>query len=193
MNCPNCYTKIPDNQASCERCGWPDLAEKTELKPVTLRSKQAPSMPMTDKQRWYHFIKALVPLLFGLVPIIGIFTLISPKNFTLIPLFIVIGLIIAATYFNKNLHDLVNGVVYVESDQLLKVDRFYQRRGRSRLLIYVAFFKRLGDFQVDQELYNTVELQSFYRVMYSPKSKKLWKVKLESNQVIIDSLLNHCC
>lgn len=190
MNCPNCYTKIPDNQATCERCGWPDLAEKTQLTPATPRSKQAPSMPMTGKQRWYHFIKALFPLLFALVPIIGIFTLVSPKNFTLIPLLIVIGLIVAATYFNKDLHDLVDGVVYVESDQLLKVDRFYQRRGKGRILIYVAFFKRLGDFQVDEEIYNTVELQSFYRVMYSSKSKKLWKVKLESSQKVIDISLN---
>ncbi|HBW48871.1 MAG TPA: hypothetical protein DEF47_03060 [Herpetosiphon sp.] len=187
MNCPNCYTKIPDNQATCERCGWPDLAEKTELKPATPRSKQAPSMPMTGKQRWYHFIKALFPLLFALVPIIGIFTLVSPKNFTLIPLLIVIGLIVAATYFNKDLHDLVNSVVYVESDQLLKVDRFYGHKGS---IIYMAFFKRLGDFQVDQEIYNTVELQSFYRVMYSQKSKKLWKVKLESNQAVLDNVLS---
>lgn len=187
MNCPNCYTKIPDNQATCERCGWPDLAEKTELKPAIPRSKLAPSMPMTGKQRWYHFVKALAPLLFGLVPIIGIFTLVSPKNFTLIPLLIVIGLIIAATYFNKDLHDLVNSVVYVESDQLLKVDRFYGHKGS---IIYMAFFKRLGDFQVDQEIYNTVEPLSFYRVMYSPKSKKLWKVKLESNQVVIDNGLS---
>jgi len=187
MNCPNCYTKIPDNQATCERCGWPDLAEKTELKPATLRSKQAPSMAMTGKQRWYHFVKALFPLLFALVPIIGIFTLVSPKNFTLIPLLIVIGLIVAATYFNKHLHDLVYGVVYVESDQLLKVDRFHGHKGS---IIYMAFFKRLGDFQVDQEIYNTVELSSFYRIMYSPKSKKLWKVKLESNQATIDQLTN---
>lgn len=93
-------------------------------------------MPMTGKQRWYHFIKALFPLLFALVPIIGIFTLVSPKNFTLIPLLIVIGLIVAATYFNKDLHDLVNSVVYVESDQLLKVDRFYGHKGS---IIYMAF------------------------------------------------------
>lgn len=37
----------------------------------------------------------------------------------------------------------------------------------------IWLFKRLGDFQVDQEIYNTVELQSFYRVMYSQKVKAL--------------------
>lgn len=187
MDCPNCYIKIPDNQASCEHCGWPSLAEKTQLKPAMPSSRQAPNMPMTGKQRWYHFIKALFPFLVVTVPIIGIFTLVSPKNFTLTPLLIVIGLIVAATYFNKHLHDFVNDAVYVESDQLLKVDRFHGHKGS---IIYMAFFKRLGDFQVDQEIYNTVESPSFYRVMYSPKSKKLWKVKLESNQATIDQLTN---
>lgn len=187
MNCPKCYTKIPDNQASCERCGWPDLAEKAQVTPATPRAKQAPSMAMTGEQRRYHFVKALFPFLVVTVPIIGIFTLVSPENFTLTPLLIFIGLIIAATYFNKHLHDFANDAVYVESDQLIKIDRVNVPRMR---IYYIAFFKRLGDFQVDQELYNTVEPQSFYRIMYSPKSRKLWKVKIESNQAIVDNLLN---
>ncbi|XSG73993.1 hypothetical protein ACP8Y2_17590 [Herpetosiphon llansteffanensis] len=187
MNCPHCYTKITDNQATCERCGCPSLAEKTQLKLATTATMQAPSMAMTSKQHWYHGVKALFPFLVITVPIIGICTLVSAKNFTLIPFLIIIGLIVAAVALNKHLYDFVNDIVHVETDQLLKIERMYIRKDHR---IYVAFFKRLGDFQIDGELYKNAQLQSFYRIMYSPNTKKLWKIKLEPNQAVIDQLLN---
>ncbi|KPL81938.1 hypothetical protein [Herpetosiphon geysericola] len=187
MYCPRCYIKFPSGETRCPKCGGPGLPRNTLLKPATAAPTQAPSMAMTSKQSRYHLTKALFPFLVITVPIIGICTLVLARNFTLIPLLIIIGLIVAAIALNKHLYDFINDVVYVETDQLLKIERMYIRKDYR---IYVAFFKRLGDFQIDSELYANAQLQSFYRIMYSPKSKKLWNIKLESNQAAIDQLLN---
>lgn len=186
MYCPHCYHQIPTQQAKCERCGWPFLAAQTQLKPATTAPKQASTIQMTGKQRWYHFIKALAPLIVPILPIIGILMLTSPKNFSLIVFAIIIVLIGAGIYLNKNLSDLFGGIVHVESDQLLKIDRFYL----GKRYVYAAFFKRIGSFQIDHDLDKNIKFQTYYTVTYSPNSKKLWKLQPETNQLTIEQLAN---
>ncbi|WP_124033388.1 zinc ribbon domain-containing protein [Herpetosiphon llansteffanensis] len=187
MYCPKCYIKFPSGERRCPKCGGPGVPRNTLLKPATVASTQAPSMAMTSKQSRYHLTKALFPFLVITVSIIGICTLVSARNFTLIALLIITGLIVAAIALNKHLYDFVNDIVHVETDQLLKIEWMYIRKDHR---IYVAFFNRLGDFQIDDELYENAQLQSFYRIMYSLNTKKLWKIKLEPNQTVIDQLLN---
>lgn len=187
MYCPKCSIKFPSGETRCPKCGGPGLPRNTPVKAATADPKPVPSMAMTSKQSRYHLIKALFPFLVITVPIIVIFAFVLSRNFTLIPLLIIIGLIVAAIALNKHLYDFVNDVVYVETDQLLKVEKFKEPKMK---IYYVTLFNRLGDFQVDEEIYNTVEPYLVYRIMYSPSTKKLWKIKLEPNQAVIDQLLN---
>ncbi len=77
--------------------------------------------------------------------------------------------------------------MHVESDQLLKISRF--RVGRNGYA-YAVFFKRIGSFQIETDLQKQLELKTCYRVMYSPNSNKLWKIKPETNQTVISQLLS---
>ena len=163
MQCPRCQQNVALNVNRCPNC-------QQALKPL-LFSQQ---IPLSSQQRQSLINKILLPsagLLFVVLILASASVAIKPVT---IWAWLGVAVMIAATsiYLLNLVRDLLSGYAQVQLDQLELLREYSDRSGKH----FYGDFGVLGKLQLSKEHFDLAIEGNYYTVIYSPKSKTVWRL-----------------
>ena len=182
MYCPNCSLKFPSGETRCPKCGGSGLPRNTQSAIDTVNSGRGKTVPLNGKQRWSFFLSSLFSGLLLSLPSIIIFGIPLSIHFNWLVFLLGITFISIGMYNVPSVHELIDGNSYIKSVQLIRVDRFHDSRTHC-----FGFFKELGRLRINDERFDEYTVGALYQINYSPRSKIVWTMHLQSEQIARES------